>query len=83
VKLKEYMGTHEGEYSVAESTRPLTVKDLDRKLGDLEVEAYLLGTDGRGRRKFHLYTTDRPLHLVTHIEGDTPSEAAWSKRGHH
>jgi hypothetical protein len=68
MKLKEYMGTHDGAYTIAESTQSITVEDLDVTLSDLEVEPYLLGDDGAGRRKIHLYSVDQPFHIVTHVE---------------
>jgi hypothetical protein len=68
MKLKEYMGTHDGEYLVAETTRTIAIEDLDGSLAELEVEAHLLGDDTHGQRRFHLYATEHPVHLVTHIE---------------
>lgn len=68
MKLKEYMGTHDGAYTIAESTRAITVEDLDVTLSDLEVEPYVLGDDVAGRRKIHLYSVDQPFHIVTHVE---------------
>jgi hypothetical protein len=71
MKLKESMKTHEGEYLIAETTRSITVSNLDAALGEREVEPHVLGDDGYGRRCIHLYTTGWPHHLVTHIESGT------------
>jgi hypothetical protein len=71
MKLKEYMATHEGDYLLAETTRTITVEELDVTLGELEVEALLLGHDPTGRRRIHLYAADQPIHLVTYVERAT------------
>ena len=68
MNLKEYMETHPGEYPIAETTRRLTVEHLDPRLGELEVEAHLLGEDPTGRRRIHLYATEQPVHLATYVE---------------
>jgi hypothetical protein len=68
MKLKDYMERNEGEYLVAESTKTVTSEDLDGTLCELEVEAHLVGVDPGGRRRFHLYATEMPLHVVTHVE---------------
>jgi hypothetical protein len=71
MKLKEYMRTHEGEYLVAETTRTITVEELDEALGNLEVEPHLHGADATGQRRVHLYGADMPIHVVTHIQRNT------------
>lgn len=71
MKLREYMNTRTGEYSLAESTRAITVDDLDRRVGDTEVEEYLVGVDPVGRQKMHIYSTARHIHIVTRVARQT------------
>jgi len=73
MKLKEYMGTHDGEYLLAETRQKVTVNDLDTSLCEINVEAYLLGEDATGQRMIHLYGVERPIHLVTYVETVAPS----------
>ena len=68
MKLKEYMGTHEGAYTIAETNQAVSVENLDVRLRELEIEPYVLGEDVTGHRKIHLYRTDHPFHVVTLVE---------------
>lgn len=68
MKLQEYMATHHGDYTLAETMHPITPQDLDPSWAEMEVEPHLVGTDAAGRRKIHLYAADRRLHLATHVE---------------
>jgi hypothetical protein len=65
MKLREYMSTRQGEYSLAESTTTITVDKLDRRVGEQEVEEYLVGVDPVGRQKLHIYSVAPPVHIVT------------------
>lgn len=77
MKLKQYMETHEGQYLVAETTREISVENLDASLGELDVEPHLFGIDAAGRRRIHLYGTDWRCHVVTHVHrSSAPDEAA-------
>ena len=68
MKLQEYMATHHGDYTLAETMHPITPQDLDPSWAEMEVEPHLVGIDAIGRRKIHLYGVDRRLHLATHVE---------------
>ncbi len=63
--LREYMRSHAGEYSMAESTVVITAEALDGPVGDQEVEAYLVGRDRAGHQKLHLYSIAPAVHLAT------------------
>ncbi len=63
--LREYMTSHAGEYSMAESTVVITADALDGPVGDREVEEYLVGRDPAGHQKVHLYSVAPVVHLAT------------------
>jgi hypothetical protein len=67
MKLREYMRTRTGEYSLAESITTITVDDLDRRVGEQEVEEYLVGEDPVGRLKLHIYSVTPHIHIVTRV----------------
>jgi hypothetical protein len=69
MKLREYMRTRKGEYSLAESTTTITVDELDRRVCDQEVEEYLVGMDPDGRQKLHIYSVAPSVHIVTRVAG--------------
>jgi len=63
--LREYMTSHAGEYSMAESTVVITEDDLYCPVGEQEVEEYLVGRDPAGHQKVHLYSVAPVVHLAT------------------
>lgn len=67
MKLREYMSTRPGDYSLAESHQRVSVDDLDRRVGEQEVEEYLVGVDPAGRQKLHVYTVDSGVHVITRV----------------
>jgi hypothetical protein len=73
MKLREYMRTRTGEYSLAESTMSVTVDELDRRVSEQEVEEYLVGVDPRGRQKLHIYSVAPPVHIVTRVARQSPT----------
>ena len=72
MKLREYMKTRTGEYSLAETTTMITVDDLDRRVSEQEVEEYLVGEDPDGRQKLHLYAVPSCIHIVTRVARPKP-----------
>jgi hypothetical protein len=72
MKLREYMKTRKGEYSLAETTTAITVDDLDRRVSEQEVEEYLVGEEPDGRQKLHVYAIPSHIHLVTRVAGRIP-----------
>lgn len=67
MKLREYMDTHPGDYSLAESTTAITVDELDLSVGELEVEEYMVGLHHAGREKLHIYSVAPIVHIVTRL----------------
>ena len=67
MKLREYMKTRTGEYSLAETATTITVEDLDRRVSEQEVEEYLVGEEPDGRQKLHVYAIPSHIHIVTRV----------------
>ncbi|HEX6507773.1 MAG TPA: hypothetical protein VF221_09095 [Chloroflexota bacterium] len=67
MNLREYITTHQGDYSLPESHLPLSVDTLSDSLLDGEVTVYAVGQDAAGRSKFHLYVRDT-VHIATLVE---------------
>lgn len=72
MKLREYMNTRTGEYSLAETTTMITVDELDRRVSEQEVEEYLVGEDPDGRQKLHVYSVPSHVHIVTRVARRAP-----------
>jgi hypothetical protein len=67
MKLREYMNTRTGDYSLAESTTSITADDFDRRVSEQEVEEYLVGLNPVGRQKLHIYSVASHVHIVTRV----------------
>jgi len=68
MNLRDYMMSHPGQFTVAESDRPLTVDMLnDDLLLQEEIALYRVGQTADGRSKFHVYVRDR-IHIATFAE---------------
>lgn len=72
MKLREYMKTRAGEYSLAESTTSVALEDLDRSVADQEIEEYSVGIDARGREKMHIYMVAPHVHVLTRVAERVP-----------
>ena len=72
MKLREYMKTRKGEYSLAETATTITVDDLDRRVSEQEVEEYLVGEAPDGRQKLHVYVIPSNIHIVTRVARQVP-----------
>ena len=64
------MARHTGDYTVAESSLPATADDIDPWL-DKDVDVYLVGTEGGGRQKYHLFLQDSRAHVLTFVGEET------------
>lgn len=68
MNLRDYMMSHPGQFTVAESDRPLTVDMLnDEALLQEEIALYRVGQTADGRAKFHVYVRER-IHIATFVE---------------
>jgi hypothetical protein len=67
MNLREHMTEHPGQYTLAESHMPLTINMLTDRMLREEVAVYLVGRDGRGGSKSHLYVRDT-IHIATFFE---------------
>jgi hypothetical protein len=73
MNLRDYMMSHPGQFTVAETDRPLTVDMLnDELLLQEEVTLYRVGQTADGRSKVHVYVRDH-IHIATLIEGPSPA----------
>ena len=72
MKLREYMTTRAGEYSLAESATTVALEDLDGYVADQEVEEYSVGIDARGREKLHIYMVAPHVHVLTRVVEPVP-----------
>jgi hypothetical protein len=72
MKLHEYMQSHPGEYCIAQSIQQIRrVEDLHPSWAEYDVDEYVVGVDGIGRTKTHLYAQHPCVHLLTYFSGKT------------
>jgi hypothetical protein len=63
------MTSQPGEYLVAETRTAISLEQLDPHIADLEVEEYVVGVDGEGRRTVHLHSAVTHAHILTCVAG--------------
>jgi hypothetical protein len=74
MNLRDHMALHPGQYTLAESHRPLTVEMLSEGMLREEVAIYSVGQDAGGGSKSHLYVR-KTVHIATLCESAESSQS--------